>query len=194
LISVTVSDGTNTTSDTFILTVVNVNDPPTLTAITNRSVNEDTSTGPIAFTVADIEAAGTNLTVTGFSSNTNLVPNANITFTVGLGGTNRTVAVLPGTNQFGVVNIGVKAADPEGASVTNFFQLTIAAVNDPPSLNPISDVTTNEDSGPVTIPLGGIGSGATNETQAVMITASSGNTALIPNPAVSYVSGPTGSG
>ena len=47
VITVSVNDGTNTTSTTFQLNVTSVNDAPTITAITDRTVNEDTSTESI---------------------------------------------------------------------------------------------------------------------------------------------------
>jgi hypothetical protein len=45
-----------------------------------------------------------------------------------------------------------------------------------------------ENAGTQTLTLSGIGSGATNETQVLTVTATSSNTALIPDPAVSYTS------
>ena len=44
-ITVTVSDGTNTASDTFVLTVNAVNTPPTITGIADQTINEDTEHG-----------------------------------------------------------------------------------------------------------------------------------------------------
>ena len=46
----------------------------------------------------------------------------------------------------------------------------------------------NEDAAEQTVALGGIGSGAANESQTLTVTASSSNTALIPNPTVVYTS------
>src|SRR5439155_14142891 len=59
---------------------------------------------------------------------------------------------------------------------------------DPPTLNLISDVITNEDAGLQTVALSGITSGATNESQALTVTAISSNPGLIPNPAITYTS------
>ena len=92
-VTVTVSDGTATASDTFTVEVRAVNDPPTISDIANQGISEDANTGPLAFTVGDAETAATSLTVTASSSNTALVPNANVV----LGGTgaSRTVTVTP---------------------------------------------------------------------------------------------------
>ena len=60
-------------------------------------------------------------------------------------------------------------------------------VNQPPTLAPISNLTTNEDAGLVTVSLTGISAGG-GENQTLTVTATSGNTALIPNPTVTYTS------
>lgn len=65
--------------------------------------------------------------------------------------------------------------------------LSIISVNDAPTLNAISPVNINEDASPGTINLAGIGAGG-GESQTLTITATSDNTALIPNPTVNYTS------
>jgi hypothetical protein len=64
--------------------------------------------------------------------------------------------------------------------------VTVNAVNDPPTLDAISDLVIDEDAGAQAIDLTGISAGA-NENQALSISASSSNPALIA-PAVSYSS------
>ena len=98
-----------TASDTFVLTVNAVNDAPTITAIADQTINEDTATGALAFTVGDAETAAASLTVSGSSSNPTLVPNANIVF--GGSGANRTVTVTPAANQTGTATITVTVSD-----------------------------------------------------------------------------------
>ena len=56
-ITVTVSDGTATASDTFMLTVTAVNDAPTISDIADQTIDEDTATSALAFTVGDAETA-----------------------------------------------------------------------------------------------------------------------------------------
>ncbi|HXJ58925.1 MAG TPA: fibronectin type III domain-containing protein [Verrucomicrobiae bacterium] len=68
------------------------------------------------------------------------------------------------------------------------------ATNQPPTLNPIANVTILEDGGLQTINLTGISSGATSESQPLTLTATSSNPGLIPTPTVIYTSpNPTGS-
>ena len=140
-ITVTVSDGTLTASTNFVLTV-NANTAPTITAIGPQSTNENTPTSAITFTIGDAETQPTGLTVSGTSSNTILVPNANITFGGG-NGANRTVVLTPSFGQFGTTTITVTVSD--GALDTSVtFVLTVNAVNDPPTISAIGPQSTLE--------------------------------------------------
>src|SRR5204863_60238 len=78
-----------------------------------------------------------------------------------------------------------------GDGVTTFsrtFTVTVTAVNDAPTLDPIADPAAILEGAAVqTVNLAGIATGG-GESQALTVTATSSNTALIPNPAVSYTS------
>ncbi len=141
-ISVIVSDGVASDTDTFVLTVTAVNDPPTISDITDKSTNEDTPINNIAFTVGDAETPAGSLTVIGTSSNTTLVSNGNITF--GGSGADRTLSITPNADQSGTTTISVIVSDGV-ASDTDTFVLTVTAVNDPPTISDITDKSTNED-------------------------------------------------
>jgi subtilisin-like proprotein convertase family protein len=117
-ITVTVSDGQLSTSDTFKLTVVAVNDAPTISAIADQTIAVNGTTGPLRFTVGDVETAAGSLTVSGSSNNTTLVPNANIAF--GGSGANRTVTVTPAANQTGNATITVTVSDGQLSTNTSF--------------------------------------------------------------------------
>ena len=114
---------------------------PTISNITDRSILEDGTTGPIAFTVGDNETAAGSLTVTAKSSNQSLVPNANIV--LGGSGAARTITVTPAANQNGTVTISVTVNDGF-ASATDTFVLTVTSVNDAPQ-GADNTVTTPED-------------------------------------------------
>ena len=75
------------------------NNAPTISGIANQSTAEDTSTGPVAFTIGDVETAAGSLIVTASSDDQTLIPDANIT--LGGSGANRTIDILPGLNQSG---------------------------------------------------------------------------------------------
>jgi uncharacterized repeat protein (TIGR01451 family) len=112
-------------SDQAILTVTG---PPTISDLADLTIAEDTDTGLIPFTVQDFETPADTLTVLGDSSNHAIVPPEAISFS----GTdvNRTLRIAPSTNQFGQVIILVIARDPDGASTTNRFSLTVTPVID----------------------------------------------------------------
>jgi glucose/arabinose dehydrogenase/subtilisin-like proprotein convertase family protein len=117
-ITVTVSDGALTASDTFVLTVNPVNDPPTISTVANQSISPGGSTGPLALTVGDVETAAGNLTVTGSSSNPTLVPNGNIVF--GGSGSARTVTVTGVAGQTGSATITLTVSDGALTESTSF--------------------------------------------------------------------------
>jgi hypothetical protein len=180
-ITVTVSDGTDSVSDTFLLTVTSVNDVPTISNLTDQTINEDVSTGAIAFTIGDVETAAASLTVTRASSNTTLVPTADIV--LGGSGASRTVTVTPAANQFGTSTITVTVSDGT-ASTSVTFLLTVNPVNDAPTISNITDqsigVNTLTNSLPFTI--------GDNETAAASLTVSgtSSNQALVPDGSIFF--------
>lgn len=65
---------------------------------------------------------------------------------------------------------------------------TAPVQNVPPTLDPVADVTLNENAGPQTISLTGITSGSASENQTLTVSAFSSNPALVPNPTVTYTS------
>lgn len=119
------SDGAATSAPaTVTITVTAVNDTPTISAIANRTIDWNTSTGPIPFTIGDADGLA-GLSVSGSSGNEALVPNANIVF-AGTGDS-RTVTVTPATAQFGSAIITVVVSDGAASAQTSFL-LTVNRV------------------------------------------------------------------
>jgi hypothetical protein len=116
------------------------NTPPTISAIGGQTVTEDAPTGNLAFTVGDAETAPASLVVSGGSSNTTLVPAANIV----LGGTggNRTVTVTPAPNQNGSATVTLTVSDGQLSTSTSFL-LTVTPVNDSPTISSIANQATS---------------------------------------------------
>ena len=128
-ITVTVSDGQLSAARTFTLTVSPVNDPPTLGALANRTLAEDTSTGPIAFTVGDVDNDPATLLVSAAASNPALVPAAGLV--LGGSGPNRTLTVTPAAHQSGSATITVTVSDGQ-LSAARAFTLTVVPLIPPP--------------------------------------------------------------
>src|SRR5262249_21987805 len=133
------------------------------------------STGPLSFTIGDAETPAEALTVTGDSSDHAIVPAAKLVF--GGSGSNRTVRVSPAADRFGTVTIFITVRDLDGGATTNRFQLTIRPVNDPPSIAPIADASTLEDTSLV---VGFVVSDLETPADALVYTAASSDPALIP--------------
>src|SRR6266498_3444359 len=125
-------------------TVPGTNTPPTISSIANRTINEDTTTGTISFTVGDAETAAGSLIVSGSSSNPTLVPNGNIVF--GGSGASRTVTVTPAANQSGTATITVTVSDGALTASDTFVLMVNPSGNTPPTISGISNVAINEDS------------------------------------------------
>ena len=96
--------------------------PPTISSVADQSIVASTATAPLAFTVGDLDTAPASLTVTATSSNTSLVPNANIAF--GGSGTNRTVTVTPVAGLTGTAAIALAVSDGE-LTASSSFLLTV---------------------------------------------------------------------
>ncbi len=159
LITVIVSDSeTPSMSDTtsFTLIVDPVNDAPTISNITDQSTNEGTAKTGIAFTVdegggADEDAE--TLTVTATSSNTTLVPNANIIVNYTDNGSSSasalspTLDITPVGDFNGTTTITVTVTDngTGNLTATDTFVLTVDPVNDAPIVVELSDTTVLED-------------------------------------------------
>lgn len=150
--------------------------PPTISAITARTINEDTNTGAVGFTISDPETTAGSLTLSGSSSNATLVPVTNIVF--GGSGESRTITVTPAADQNGVCNITITVTDASGATATSAFTLTVTAVNDAPTMSTLAATTVLEDTATALIPfsVGDVETAAS----ALTVSAASSNTTLVP--------------
>jgi hypothetical protein len=105
-----------------------ISGPPVVSAIGDRTIDEDTDTGLIPFTVQDFDTAVETLALQGVSGNPVLVPTAGIV--INGTGSNRTVRVTPAANLSGNALISVIVTDTTGAATTNRFTLTVRPVID----------------------------------------------------------------
>jgi hypothetical protein len=142
VLTVQVSDGESSASDTFNYVVSAVNDAPTISNIIDQSINENTPLGPLPFTIGDLEKAANKLTVSAVSSNTTLIPNTNLV----LGGTsaNRTIAVTPAANQSGTATITVTVSDGS-LTASDTFIVTVQNLPGTPTITGLINTSTNED-------------------------------------------------
>ena len=124
-VTVTVNDGgasNNVISRSFNVTVNQLNQPPTISSITNRVIAMSSATPPIPFTIADAETAASSLVLYRSSDNPTLVQTAGIVF--GGSNANRTVTVTPQPGQTGVANITLTVSDGSNTAQST-FQLSV---------------------------------------------------------------------
>ena len=169
-------------AQTFKITIKPVNDLPTATVLLPQTIAEDASTGPLAITIGDVETPAANLTLAAVSStNTKLIPLTGITF--GGSGTNRTVTVTPAANQFGSASIAFTVKDANGGVFTENVLIAVTPVNDaPPTISNIVDLSTAEDTATAAIKftVDDVDDKLV-DLNAIIVTATSSNTGLVPN-------------
>lgn len=134
-----------TTKPKLIVTYI-PNSSPTVSDIANQSVNEDNATGSLPLVIGDVETVTNLLIVSAVSSNTTLLPNANLVF--GGSGVNRTLTATPAPNQAGSATITITVTDAAGAIAQDTFVLTVNAVNDAPSFSKGADPAVAYNAGP----------------------------------------------
>ena len=124
-----------------------LNNPPTISRISDQSVEEDEVTSAIGFTIGDLETLAQNLTVTFNSSDTDLVPQDNIE--AGGAGAERTLTITPAANQNGTVDITIFVSDGVNTSSDTFI-LTVLPIDDLPIVI-AGSAQTIEENGTVTL-------------------------------------------
>ena len=140
----TVSDGSLIAGPSSVsVTFTASNDAPTISDVADQTINEDTTLGPLTFTIGDSETAATALVVTAASSDGTRIPDGNIV--LGGTGTNRTVTITPALNQNGgPVTITLTVSDG-GLTTVRTFTVNVTPVNDLPVIAP-QGFTVNENS------------------------------------------------
>ena len=100
---------------------------PTITAISDRSVDQDTVVGPIEFSVSDAETPANQLTVIAGASGNTVFPADGITL-AGSGAT-RSITLTPFEATTGSTSITLIVIDAEGARTERAFQVAVNARN-----------------------------------------------------------------
>jgi hypothetical protein len=113
-ITISVSDGYSTNSQSFLLTV-NPPTPPTLGPIANQSTTENSAVN-VSLNVTSPVTPLTNLTFSGSSTNTSLIKS--ITFA--LNGSNEVATITPVTNATGVGTVTISVSDKFSTNSQSF--------------------------------------------------------------------------
>ena len=101
------------------------NQAPTISAIADQTIAQDTATDPIPFTVGDDVTPVDDLAVSAGSSNTSLLPEGGIE--LGGGGASRSVTLTPSSGQSGTATVTLTVTDGGGKSASTSFTLNVTA-------------------------------------------------------------------
>lgn len=144
IVTVTVTDaGGLSASRSFTVTVNPVNDPPTIQAIGNQIINQDTA-HVVTLNVSDIDTTAANVSITRVSGNSALIPASNITFSGSGASTRMTLNPVPGAS--GSALITLTANDGALNSPPISFTLTVNAVASGPTDIQLSPLAVSEQS------------------------------------------------
>lgn len=156
-VTLTVSDGTNTTSTTFAVTVNAVNDPPSFTKGSNITLLEDSGTSTTTGWATAISPGPSNESsqTVSFTVTNN---NAALFATAPAVSSSGTLTFTPAANAVGTATVSVTAVDNGGtanggvaSSAVQTFTVTVTEVNDPPTFTKGANQTVLEDSGAKTV-------------------------------------------
>ncbi|MCR9199839.1 MAG: hypothetical protein NXI04_14485 [Planctomycetaceae bacterium] len=200
----TADDGIITT--TFDIEVAPVNDAPLLDPIANQTIDEDTGPGMVPLTGIDNGPANEmeDVRISAVSSNTGIIANPVITYT-SLNPTGELSYDLVQDAFGGPVTITVTVEDAgvdgifdddpgtslideslDNLTVQQTFEVVVNPVNDAPTLDPIADQMVDEDGGLQNVALTGISNGPANETEQLIVTTTSSDPSIVPDPSVAY--------
>lgn len=174
-VTVTVSDGVSN-SDPFIfqIQVGDANDPPVITGQTSVTTNEEQA---VTIELSHLIVTDPdNSYPTGFS----VLVSAGPDFTVA-GNT-----ITPVLNFAGTLTIPVRVNDGINNSPTFGFKILVNQVNDPPGFDAIPNQQVSENAAETTISITNITKGPGEDDQQLTFFATSGSTAIIPDPVIAY--------
>ena len=119
---------------TINLTINSINDVPVISLIHDLSIDQDTSTPAIAFTVDDVDGFGieSTLTVDATSSNIELVSRNQMALQGE--GSDYTLVITPASHQYGASTITLAVSDGVESSHVSFV-LTVRFVNSAPTVS-----------------------------------------------------------
>ena len=134
--------GGNPASDTFIINVSPVNDPPTLSLIEDQEINEG------SYLFYSVNASDVDGDILVFSAEATIEANINFTGNI--------LSITPNSEYNGEIFVTVNVSDGEFSDNTD-FTLTVKAVNDAPIVSqPLEDIELLEDSGVATMVLNNV--------------------------------------
>ena len=153
------------------------NDSPALNSVADVVISEDSGLQTIG--LSGISSGQGNetqtLRVSAISSNPALLPNPVVTYNSPDATGTLSFTPLPNANGSATITVSVTDGGSQNNVFTRSFNVTVTAVNDPPTFDPIGNITIAEDAGAQTLIVSGLTSGAPDETDALTVSATSSN-------------------
>jgi len=125
-----------------------VNQPPTISAITNVLIAANTASPAIPFTIGDVETEAANLILQATSSNPTMVPQSGITF--GGSDANRTITITPLPDRNGDSDITITVSDGQATASTTFLVSVLGTPPPPSSLTVVTNGDGSVSGAPIT--------------------------------------------
>jgi gliding motility-associated-like protein len=178
-VPVRVNDGVNNSATFDLKLAVNqINDAPSFDAIANQKLAENETAADVV--ISNISKGpgedGQQITFIVTSGNTAVIPDPVVTYNGT--GTSATLKYTPVANVSGTVTITVVAVDngstglPHQNTYSATFQVEVSEINSAPTLEPLSDLTVQEDAALQSVSLWGITAGI-GESQPLSVEVSS---------------------
>ena len=163
--------------------------PPEFDPLYDTSITTDGTERELAITsIPGWQGRSQPLVISTSSSRPDLVPAPTVNYVSPA--TTGTIRIAPVPNALGLATITVTIDN--GQAVNNLFSrsfdLTLRALNTPPTFSPLADTSITSDGTALDIPLTEILAGAAGEDQPLTISATSSRPDLVLSPTVSYVS------
>src|SRR5262249_6289457 len=152
-ISVTDLEGASA-SDSFVMTVIPPNTPPTLDPIASLTLDEDSP--PVVVNLTGITAGAPYenqaLFITAVSSTPGLIPHPTVNYVSP--NTTGTLVLQPVPNMNGSATIVVTVNDGQSSDflVTRTFSVLVTAINDPPTITSIPNQIVNQNTATAVLP------------------------------------------
>ncbi|ETR68383.1 MAG: hypothetical protein OMM_10587, partial [Candidatus Magnetoglobus multicellularis str. Araruama] len=123
-VTIEVDDGISTDSQSFTITVINVNTPPEIAVIPRQTIYVNAEGASMSFTATDDVTAGCDLSITYTTSDLSLLSVNNISYTCSAG--TYYLLLTPTTDQSGAVSITLTLSDGENLSATRTFTVIVS--------------------------------------------------------------------
>jgi hypothetical protein len=119
--------GPRTATSVMTVQIVEVNDPPTISDVSDQTVAQGQTLGPVTFSIADLESDAGTLNVTATAMNQLLFPTG--TLVVGGSGPQRTLALSPAAGRTGTTVITLTVSDGQAVASDTFRVIVEASTS-----------------------------------------------------------------